>query len=290
MDVEIFPFTLGDFKCKVVSDGTLAYGPPIFPTPAVFLCANAPQEQLVKALNEQGLDPQNWPAWSSSYNCLLVETPGHKVLIDTGADGLGPNTGKLLSNLQKEGISPEDIDLVILTHGHPDHIGGNTNNEGKPIFSKARWVMWKEEWQFWTSNQAASRLDEHSRDMLIGIARKNLLPLKDRLDLIDNETEIVPGITAMAAPGHTPGQMALKISSQGKHLICISDVVLHPLHLAEPGWCAAVDILPDQVVQTRESLLPEVASEVTLVMAFHFPFPGLGYIVPKGKAWTWSPL
>ena len=212
------------------------------------------------------------------------------MLVDTGADGLAPSTGRLLRNLQAEGIAPEDIDVVILTHCHPDHIGGNSLDNGQLAFPNARYALWKSEWDFWTSEQAEAKLDEHVREVLLSIARKNLPPIQDRLDLIEHEREILPGIDAIAAPGHTPGHMALAISSGGERLLCISDTVLHPIHLEHPEWCAVVDFAPDQVLATRHRLLKRAAEEKALVLAFHFPFPGLGHILPKGDGWEWQPV
>jgi glyoxylase-like metal-dependent hydrolase (beta-lactamase superfamily II) len=219
----------------------------------------------------------------------MVNTGKHRVLVDTGADGLDSTTGKLFQNLQTHGIRPGNIDTVILTHAHPDHTGGNIDAEGKPAFRKARYVMWKEEWNFWTSGQAESKLDEHGA-MLLAFARKNLPPIEPQLDLIDHEAEIVPGIRAVAAPGHTAGHMAVAISSKGEQLLCISDVVLHPIQLEQPEWCAVVDFLPDQVIATRLRLLKRAAVEKALVLAFHFPFPGLGHVTQKGKSWRWQPV
>jgi len=285
MSNESFPFKIGNFECMAVSDGTLTYTPP-----ATFLFVNAPRERLEQALREHNLQPEQWLEWTSPYICLVVNTGEHRVLVDTGADGLGPNTGKLLQNLQAEGIAPEDIDTVILTHGHPDHIGGNTDAEGKPAFPNARFVMWKDEWDFWTSERAELELDEHVREVLLKFARKSLPPIQSQLDLIDHETEIVPGIKAVAAPGHTPGHMALAIASGGEQLLYISDAVLHPIHLEQPEWYAAVDFAPEQVVATRHRLLNRAAGEKALVLAFHFPFPGLGHIVQKEEAWQWQPI
>jgi glyoxylase-like metal-dependent hydrolase (beta-lactamase superfamily II) len=290
MNSQIHRFEVGSFHCTAVSDGTMIYAPPMFPPPATFLFANAPREQLEQALHEYNLTPEQWTEWVSPYICLVVNTGEHRVLVDTGADGLTPNTGKLLLNLKTAGITPEDIDTVILTHGHPDHIGGNTDSEGKPAFRNARYVMWQSEWDFWTSGQAEKMLDEHVRERMLRFARKNLPPIQGQLELVTHETEIVPGIQAIAAPGHTTGQMALAISSSGKQLLCVSDVVLHPIHLEQPGWCAGTDFSPQQVVATRRRLLKRAADEKSLVLAFHFPFPGLGHVSQKEAAWQWQPI
>jgi glyoxylase-like metal-dependent hydrolase (beta-lactamase superfamily II) len=290
MGNETFRFGTGRFKCIAVSDGTLTYVPPTFPPPANLLFANAPRESLEQVLFEHNLLPEQWIEWTSPYICLVVDTGEHLVLVDTGAGDLAPTTGRLLQNLETEGIAPEDIDTVILTHGHPDHIGGNTDAEGMPAFPNARYVMWKEEWDFWTSEQAAQSLDEHVRELLVKCARENLPPIQGKVDLIDRETEIVPGIRAVAAPGHTPGHMALEISSGGEQLLCISDAALHPIHLEQPGWYAAVDFTPEHAVSTRRRLLKRAAAGKALVLAFHFSFPGLGRVVQKGGGWQWQAM
>lgn len=192
MNTEIYRFKVGTFECMAVSDGTHTYAPPTFPAPAAFLFANAPKGRLEQALREHNLQPEQWVEWISPYICVVVYTGEHRVLVDTGADGLDPNTGKLLQNLQAAGIAREDIDTVILTHGHPDHIGGNTDAEGVPAFPNARYVMWKDEWDFWTSEEAELKLDEHVKQILLRFARKNLPPIRDRLDLVDHEMKSCP--------------------------------------------------------------------------------------------------
>ena len=285
---ESVQFEVGGLRCLAVGDGTLTYAPPVFPPPPVLLFASAPRDELRQVLVAAGLEPGQWLEWTSSYTCLLVDSGEHRVLVDTGAGALAPSTGRLLRNLAALGITPEEIDTVVLTHGHPDHIGGNTDAEGKVVFSKARFVMWEDEWDFWNSGRAEHELDEHVRPVLLESARKNLPPIRARLDLVDREEEIVPGIRALAAPGHTPGHMALEVASQGERLLCVSDAVLHPLHLEHPEWCAAVDLGREEVVATRRKLLNMAATKSTLVFAFHFPFPGLGHVVCKDEAWEWQ--
>jgi len=289
MDTDVYRFKVGDFECMAVSDGSLTYAPPMFPPPATILFSNAPTEVLARVLGEHDLQPEQWTEWISPYTCLLVNTADHLVLVDTGAGGLAPSTGRLNLNLKAAGIEPDDIDTIILTHAHPDHIGGNIDSEGMLTFPNARYVMWKGEWDFWTSEEAALKLDEHAKIML-AFAQRNLPPIRDRLDLVDHETEILPGVRAVAAPGHTPGHMAVAISSRRQQLLCISDTVLHPVHLEQPEWYAVVDFDPKQVVATRRRLLNKATVEKALVIAFHFPFPGLGHVVQKGTGWQWRPI
>lgn len=290
MTTDIHSFQVGDFQCVAVSDGTHTYAPPTFPPPAIFLFANAPREHLEKALSEHNLNPEQWTEWVSPYICLVVHTGEHQVLVDTGAGGLAPTTGNLVQNLKTAGIMPEDIDTVIITHGHPDHIGGNTDTKGELVFPKARYIMWKDEWDFWNSEEAAPKLEEHVREVLLGYAHKNLPPIKGQLGLIDTERDILPGIQAVAAPGHTPGHMALAISSKDEQLLCVSDTVLHPLHLERPEWHAAVDFDPEQVQATRRRILTKAVAEKALVLAFHFPFPGIGHVSQSRDTWQWEPI
>ncbi len=119
-------------------------------------------------------------------------------------------------------------------------------------------------------------------------ARRNLPPIRDQLELVHHETEIVPGIRVIPAPGHTPGHMAVEITSDSDRLLCISDAVIHPIHLEHPDWYPG-DLVPKQALASRRRLLQRAVVEETLVHAFHFPSPGLGYVVEKGDAWQWQP-
>lgn len=294
MSNETFPFRVGTFNCQVVSDGTFAYP---FPTQNVFInfFVNAPKESLRRALKPYTLDPDRWEQAVIPYLCLVIDTGAHRVLVDTGAGSFAPTTGRLIPNLKAAGHAPEDIDTVILTHCHLDHVNGNLDTEGKPMFPKAQYVILQEEWEFWTSEQAVSTLaeltlDDHLKDGLITFARNNLLPIREYINSIEPNTIVVPGIQALTAPGHTPGHMVVAVTSENEHLLVLSDMVLHPLHLEQPDWHLAVATAPETIGATRRRFLDRAASQNALVHAFHFPFPGLGHVVRWDKTWQWQSL
>lgn len=283
MNSEIYRFKIGSFECIAVSDGTFAY-----PDHSFFM--NAPRERLEQVLREHSIQTREITA---PWTCLLINTGKHRVLVDTGGGaGLVPSVGKLIPRLQAERVQTADIDTVILTHGHLDHIGGNTDAEGKSAFPNARYSMWKDEWEFWTSAPDLTQLQvgEDLKQLILAAARKNLPPIQGQLDLIDRDTEILPGIRAIATPGHTPGHMGLAISSDNEQLLYISDAILDPIHLEQPEWYPAFDLAPEQAKATRRQLLARIVAERALVIACHFPFPGLGHVIQKGAAWQWQPL
>jgi glyoxylase-like metal-dependent hydrolase (beta-lactamase superfamily II) len=286
MKSETFRFQVGNFSCIAIKDDAPRY-------PIGMFLTNLSREQYEPLLRQRGQDTKEIDL---PYICLFINAGGKRVLVDTGigVDGIGPAPGNLLPLLRAEGIQPHEIGTVILSHGHPDHIGGCLNENGKPAFPNARYVTFQKEWDFWMSSPSPSLselpVDESLKRMMLASAQKNLPGVQAQLDLVHPDTEIVPGITAIAAFGHSPGQMALEISSAEQRLLFVADAIVHPLHLEYPETVGATDHRPSQMVTTRLTLLEKAAREKSLVCTSHFAFPGLGHVIPKGERWEWQPI
>jgi glyoxylase-like metal-dependent hydrolase (beta-lactamase superfamily II) len=276
-------FSVGTIQCTVLTDGYASY-----PTPWVF--PNAGAEKLERALESRRL-PQGTVI--SPYTCLLIESGRETVLVDTGAGSGSPTSGAIRARLEMAGLRPRDVDTVVLTHGHPDHIGGTVGLCGRPAFPNARYMLAEAELEFWLRPRCGlgdMRLPEDLKRTMDKTARSCLAALRFQLEPIDRECEIVPGVRAIPAPGHTPGHLALLIESQGERLLNIGDAAVHPLHLEQPEWENGFDLAAGAALRTRRELMDRAVRERMHVMAFHFPFPSLGRVAARAEGgWSWTP-
>jgi glyoxylase-like metal-dependent hydrolase (beta-lactamase superfamily II) len=252
--------------------------------------ANAAGDDVRAALQARGLPADHI---TTPYTHLFVDTDDHKILVDMGAGHLTPDTGNLVANLRSVGIEPSDIDTVILTHAHPDHIGGALDRQGNPIYKDACYYVSRTEWDFWFSDETLAQADDEGK-MFIQVAQNALTTLEAQtycIDFSDHVSEIYPGVEALAAPGHTPGHIVLRIRSGNDVLYDIGDTVLSALHLEHPDWRPVYDAMPEEADATKHRVLDESATEQAWVMGQHLaPFPSLGHVEKTAAGWVWKPV
>ena len=283
-------FRIGNIDCYAVSEGRFSYLPPQFPPPKTLLFKNASEEQLNKALRQHNIEPDNWLCWESDYTCLVIISEGEILLVDTGMNDPAAHCGKLVANLQTLSIQPDDIYKILITHAHPDHINGITREDGKLVFPNASYLMGKREYQFWMEGEAKSALEGHMGEVMRDFVDRNLEPVRDRIEIIGEEEEIVPGVSILFSPGHTPGHLAVLVKSKSEKFLYLVDSLLHPIHCEHPEWCAVVDFDMEMTIGSRRKLLAMAANEKMLTMSFHFDFPGLGYVKKNEEAWIWESI
>ncbi len=314
---DTYSFYLGDFRVISVLDGILH-------ADIASMLNGAPPQEAAALLHSHHLQmdsPVDVP-WTVFY----IDTGKNKILIDTGMsktfvdldpismNNPGPSLpaqqprrvfisghpvdcGHLLENLRYEDIKASEIDTIIITHAHADHIGGLVDPRSESLaFPNARVFMWKEEWQFIMENpDVLSNLNKYNRGPVPEIvqlkyAQQCLIPVKDHLTLIDSEqTDIVPGIQYLNAHGHSY-MMSIVVTSGREKLLGLADAAILPLQLQHPEWHYTNDLNREQAANSRRKLCEWAITNNALVASPHFPFPGLGHIERKEQGYHWQPI
>jgi glyoxylase-like metal-dependent hydrolase (beta-lactamase superfamily II) len=251
-----------------------------------------PVEEMEKLAAANRIDPKRAV---HPFIPTIVNTGKQLILFDTGNGALRREheqlrnrsvDGHLVERLGQAGYKPGDVDVVVITHGHPDHIGGLTEG-GKPVFANARYVFGATEFDFWKRGENVREARKFNRELFMQIA----VPLADRASFVKPGDEIASGIRAVDAAGHSPGMMAYHVESQGKRLLIWADTCGHyVVSLQRPDWQLDVDDIKDQAIATRKRVLDMVATDNLFVAGFHMPFPGLGVVEKSGTGYRWVPV
>lgn len=234
------------------------------------------------------------PKMQTAVNAYLVNTGSHLVLVDTGAAQLfGPSLGYVLQNMQAAGYEPSQVDTVVITHLHGDHMGGLNDAGGKPLFQKARILVAKADSDFWLSQKVADGAKAELQ-AFFKMARDSAAPYlaSGQWATFTEGDVLVPGITAVKANGHTPGHTAYAVESDGHKMLIWGDLVhAHAVQFARPGVSIEFDIDQKQAVITRRSIMKAMAASRSLVAGMHLPFPGIGHVRALGKgSYSWVPI
>ncbi len=277
-----FRFILGTYTITILSDGILNF-------PSKVLANNVPEAQLKAFLKANFSNIENH---NTHVNSCLIDTGVKRILIDAGSgNGFQKTAGKFIKNLEKSGYTPEDIDTVVLSHAHPDHLWGIIDEKsGKPILPKANYIINEKEWDYWTQDSIESKVADSTK----GTAKKTkeiLISIADKTQRVKTGSEIIPGITILNTAGHTEGHVSVLVTSEKSSMIVSGDVIHHEyIAFEHPDWHFAFDADAEKAAKVRKLLLDQAALEESIVVGFHLPFPGVGNVARKGKVFRWVPI
>src|ERR1700751_232255 len=267
-----YRFKLGTIEVTVVSDGTVAF-------PAETLWGDRADDAR-DLLTSTFHTPR--PV-GLQINTILVNTGNKLVLIDSGfgVDKFQKTTGRLIGNLAAAGYAPGDIDMVLLTHAHFDHLWGISDHENSSLqFPSAEFVASETEVTFWSDPTLSGKLPPAQ---LPQVTQTNLKLAPPRLRLIKAGAEVAPGVTTFGTPGHTPGHISVHIGSGSEELLLTGDVVVgSEVNFLHPEWPFGFDLDVPMGIKTRMAFLDRAAADRTLVSSYHLPFPGFGHVVRDG--------
>ena len=265
---------IGDITVTTLSDGVLAA-----PLDVVLGMDKAEAERLAGRKD-------NVPI---SVNAFLLERAGKWALIDTGsANTMGPTLGKLPDNLRAFGVAPDKIETIFLTHLHPDHSNGLVDDAGQAIYPNAEVILHETEAEFWLDRDPSAGADPRiSRN--IGMVAVATAPYRKRMRQV-RDGEVMPGISAMLLPGHTPGHTGWLIQSGGEGLLIWGDIVhLAAIQVPRPDTGLIYDVDPGMACATRRRMFDRVAADKLRIGGAHLDFPGFGHIVRNGTGFGFEP-
>jgi glyoxylase-like metal-dependent hydrolase (beta-lactamase superfamily II) len=272
-----FHFRVGAYECTALCDGMEV-------VPAESVVRDVPLEQWRQALLDHGYSTAESTVF---FNNLCIQDGRQRILVDAGwGQGTQRRNGDLLSHLQEEGVSPLDIDTIILTHGDVDHIGGLTTPDNRLIFPNARYILLKEAWDFWSNEPLVAKWPP-----FLTVFGRTVFPLiRDQVQVVEAGEEFYPGIQLFPVPGHRPGHTFVELRSSDQVLLHLSDIVGHPLFMEYPGWHWYADARDEQAEKDKTQALNRAIAEKAVVFGSHLPFPGVGRVVPLPSGWRWQPM
>lgn len=277
-----YRMALGSYEITALYDGTIELDSA--------LLKNIDDSEIPPLLARQFL---KGPAVQTAVNAYLINTGDKLVLVDAGAASLfGPTLGHVIDNLRAAGYQPEQVDLVLLTHLHGDHVNGLVSADGKAVFANAEVWSAEADNEHWLSEAIATAAPADAQPFF-KMARDAAAPYlaAGKWKTFASDGEILPGIASVAAPGHTPGHTAFLVSDGDARLLIWGDVVHnHAVQFARPEVTIEFDTDPAKAVSTRLTMFTWAAEERLLVAGMHLPFPGIGHVRREREGYAWVPV
>lgn len=273
--------TLGSAKLTTVSDGSLTL-------PASFIFEPMPEAELTPIREEYDITSDQL---TPECNLALYRDGTNTVLFDVGSgQNFMPSAGKIVDSLDAAGVAPEDITHVLFTHAHPDHIWGLLDDFDEPLFYEATYMMGRNEWDYWWDPETVNSIGEARAAFAVG-ARRRMEAIEDAVVLFDDGDEVLPGIAAVSAPGHTPGHMAFEIRQGSESALIVGDAIgNHHVAFRKPDWESGSDQDAGMAVATRRMLFDRLTSEKMPIIGFHLPKGGVGRVDTDGDGYRFVSL
>lgn len=276
----IFDAPLGNYRISALFDGMIPLDRGLFFGPE--------QSAIDATLAGAGVAGDRLPA---PINAFLLQSQDRTILIDSGVGALdmfGPGYGRLTDGLAAAGVTPDQVDLIVLTHAHPDHIGGLVAGQAA-VFPNAEMVISEVEHGFWTDAGMMAQAPAEAQGMF-GLAQHVFAAYGDRLRLVASGTEVAPGLTLELSAGHTPGHSVVHVDGGDRQLLMVADTVLNAdLQTALPDVASGFDADPAQAVASRRQIFDRAATDGVLIAATHIHFPGFGRFVTDRGAYRFVP-
>jgi glyoxylase-like metal-dependent hydrolase (beta-lactamase superfamily II) len=288
-----YRYKVGTYECTSINDGARS-----FPMPDTFV-TNVPKEEALAAADAAYM-PKGMV--TVPFNPQLINTGSKLVLIDCGngvaaLEGSKGAAGRTLQNLAAAGVDPKSIDIVLMSHLHPDHTNGIRALDGSMAFPNAEIMVPAVDWAFWMSDENAAKAESNAMmKNYFANVKKIYAGIESKVTKYDWDKEVAPGITSIAAPGHTPGHTAFAVASGDSKILVQSDVTNIPeFFLRNPDWHVVFDVDPALAQSTRHKFYDMAAAEKALVVGFHFTFPSVGHIEKDGSKYrlvpvAWNPV
>lgn len=271
---------VGDIEVFALSDGRQDLPLSLF--------ASADAVELARLAEAAGFAPGVAPV---SINAFTIRTGNRLCLVDAGSGASrGTHVGHVPRSLAAAGLDPGAIDTVLMTHMHGDHAGGLLGPDGAPAFPHAELLLAKDEEAFWTDEGLPARSPERMQPTIANTVAA-LAAYRTRTRTFAADDEVAPGVTAIAIPGHTPGQTAFMVESRGERLLIWADIIhVEAFQFSHPDWPIGFDVDGRLAAETRAAIFARVADEDLLVAGMHLDFPGIGKVVREGGAYAFRPI